>query len=79
MKSWKPGERVIFTRGGWSVTVEQTGAITMHARGSSEEHTVLEVSAFDLRRALGEALDAIQRAHGHTLAELEASLRKDIP
>jgi hypothetical protein len=42
-------------------------------RAGAVDSAVLEVSAYDLWRALGEALDALQRRHGHTLAEVHAA------
>ncbi len=68
----------IFERGAWRVGV-QGGQVLLYSPIAAEvdgsHWRMLEVSAFDLRRALGDALDAIERSHGHTLSSLEAQIR----
>jgi len=69
----------MFEVGIWRITVDENGEIIQErmSNDGAGEWTdglhMLEVCASDLRRALGKALDAILRYHGHTLAEVEAA------
>jgi len=66
-----------FSRGQWTVTVTDEGRVAIDNYQGAHVPALFEISALDLRAALGQALEAIQQRHGHTLSEIEAQIDRD--